>query len=425
MYKFGFGGVTENSSPNPQPHSDRISDLESKIISVRVVDIILDDTHPKFKNYGGWNGIGTIEFEDIKHNTLTGISSSPASPLFPNIKNYPLINEIVILFSLPDRGLNEDFLSTRYYYMNPLNIWNHPHHNAFPDSIKFKLQQVSQERDYIDIENGSVKRVKSTSTPIDLNSPRIGGTFNEKTSIHPLLPFSGDIIYEGRFGNSIRFGSTSKSNSKYLKNNWSGGKGENGDPILILRNGQDPKLSNEGWEPTIENINNDLSSIYLTSNQTIPLKISSIEPAGGNIVPFTNIVQQSPTTPESYDKSQIILNSGRILLNTFDSDVLVSSKKTIVLSSIDDIGLSSKKSINLIGKNINLGSKDASQSLILGDNFIPQFKQLIIALEGLCSALEIEPTLGTTPLVASNLKSVLSVVNSNMGNFLSKSVKTS
>jgi hypothetical protein len=82
------------------------------------------------------------------------------------------------------------------------------------------------------------------------------------------MPYMGDVIYEGRWGNSIRFGSTVKSKSQY-SNPWSR-SGNNGDPITIVRNGQN-KLANEfGAEPITENIKNDLSSIYLTSTQALP-----------------------------------------------------------------------------------------------------------------------------------------------------------
>lgn len=425
MYKFGFSGLNDNASPNLQPQNEKISNLESKIISARVVDIILDDTHPKFERYGGWNGVGTIEFEDLNSNNLEGIEAFNATPLFPNQKNYPLINEIIILFSLPSKNPDNLLFKTKYYYLNPINIWNHPHHNAFPDSLKYSINEESQKKDYLDIEGGSIRRVKDKSTEINLNSPRIGGTFKERSNIHPLLSFAGDTLYEGRFGNSIRLGSTSKSSSKYYKNNWSGGKSENGSPILIFRNGQDPKLSLEGWEPTVENINNDLSSIYLTSDQQIPLHVSVLESSRGKVVPFTNCVNQSPTSPESYSGSQAIFNSGRIILNSTNSDVLISSKKTIVLSSLDDVGISSKQSINLVGKNINLGSLGASQSLVLGDNFIGQFKQLINSLDGLCSSLTMEPSLGPTAVTSANLQTVLGSISKNMGNFLSKTVKTS
>jgi LAS superfamily LD-carboxypeptidase LdcB len=67
------------------------------------------------------------------------------------------------------------------------------------------------------------------------------------------------MILEGRFGNSIRFGS---SNPKG-KNNWSENDSE-GEPITIISNGQTPQGS-----AAIEDINGDASSIYLTSNQNI------------------------------------------------------------------------------------------------------------------------------------------------------------
>jgi hypothetical protein len=31
----------------------------------------------------------------------------------------------------------------------------------------------------------------------------LGTTFKERSNIHPLLPFEGDVIQEGRWGNSI------------------------------------------------------------------------------------------------------------------------------------------------------------------------------------------------------------------------------
>ncbi len=43
---------------------------------------------------------------------------------------------------------------------------------------------------------GSPKVPTNQSTKIFL-----GNTFNERNTINPLLPFEGDIIYEGRWGN--------------------------------------------------------------------------------------------------------------------------------------------------------------------------------------------------------------------------------
>jgi hypothetical protein len=63
----------------------------------------------------------------------------------------------------------------------------------------------------------------------------LGEYFKENLSIQPLLPFEGDTIVEGRFGNSIRLGATAKEAKE--KTAYST-KGETGDPITIIRNGQ-------------------------------------------------------------------------------------------------------------------------------------------------------------------------------------------
>jgi hypothetical protein len=77
--------------------------------------------------------------------------------------------------------------------------------------------------------------------------------------------FTGDTTIEGRWGNSIRFSSTTANK---LENNWSN-TGSLGNPITIIRNGQGRQLDNLAWFPTVENINRDPSSIYLTNGQQI------------------------------------------------------------------------------------------------------------------------------------------------------------
>jgi hypothetical protein len=53
------------------------------------------------------------------------------------------------------------------------------------------------------------------------------------------------------------------------QNHWSD-SGKNGDPILIIRNGQgDISDPSNPFAPTVEDINSDHSSIYLTSGQKI------------------------------------------------------------------------------------------------------------------------------------------------------------
>ena len=51
--------------------------------------------------------------------------------------------------------------------------------------------------------------------------------------------------------------------------------GSAGDPILIFRNGQNPELIGPAQNTTVEEVNQDLSSLYFTSTQKIPIEVSS------------------------------------------------------------------------------------------------------------------------------------------------------
>jgi hypothetical protein len=167
----------------------------------RVVSIVLDETHPRFVELGEWNGLGTIEYtlvdKPVPQNTILPV----AKPADPNLKNYPVINEIVLISAFSDITIGQFASSKIPYYTNIVALWNHPHHNAFPQNDN--ILPPSQQKDYIQTQLGSVRTVTNQETEIFL-----GETFVERENIHPLKPFEGDVILEGRWGNAIRLGST-------------------------------------------------------------------------------------------------------------------------------------------------------------------------------------------------------------------------
>lgn len=351
---YGFSGF--NSRFNPT--NDLIQKLAAKINGLinegRVTSIVLDETHPKFKQYGEWNGLGTIEYSPVDN---PGNGKGTAKPLFPNIKNYPLINEIIYIINLPNTNIGEVSTSVSSYYFNIVGLWNHPHHNAYP--VNTENLPSSQQKDYTQVGNGSVRKVIDKSTEINL-----GDTFKERTNIHPLLPFEGDIIYEGRWGNSIRFGSTVKDKL----NNWSQ-TGENGDPITIIRNGQG-KQNEQGWVPITEDVNNDDSSIYITSTQKLPIKASSTT---------YNSYTVGPTTPDQYSGKQIILNSGRLFFNSTMDEIMLSSKTSINLNAVNSLNIDAPTT-TIQSNRVNLGSKNAIEPLLLGESTYQVLSNLITAL---------------------------------------------
>ena len=412
-------GNTLNSSTSGDRRLDRsASNAQGKVVAARVIDIVLDEKHDYYGLVGQWNGIGAIFYEIVNK---SGTKSYPnfALPYDAQLKTYPLINEIVLLISLPNQSIGFVSSNESYFYMSPLGIWNHPHHNAYPNLLD-KINDQEQTRDYPSSTSGSVRQVTDGRTDIDLNSSNSSqNTFIEKIDIHPLLPFMGDSLLEGRYGQSLRFGSTAKSESE-KKNNWSD-SGINGDPITILRNGQPSKVSDKGWIPITENINNDLSSIYLTSTQKLPYNLS-IEKSEKWIKP--------PTFPGQYILPQILLNSSQISINSKEDSILLSSKKSIGLTCEDEINLTGNNTV-LDTTNLYLGSKRATESVLLGDKTINTLKQITSLLKSITNVLQLDQMYpagipvpnGPLNVVSLTATQTLATIEASLDSLASKKVK--
>lgn len=221
------------------------SNSSSPIFPARVKSILLNDDSPLFKKTKGWADLGLISFKPLysvvdKNNE----SEFYAKPLFSNIKNYPIKEEIVLIISSPSYKLNTNPNSSDYYYFPfPLNLWNSMNNNAFPDVTFFdKTKEVDLGSNFID------EVTKS------------------------LLPEEGDVLIEGRFRNSIRF-SQGTPNKKNNPNYWSSNETQ-GKPIIIISNNHSINDDSLPWTPTQEDINNDGSTIIISSNQEIPIDYS-------------------------------------------------------------------------------------------------------------------------------------------------------
>jgi len=406
MGQYGFAALNQQLNANANNGFNVANAIAqaSLIRAVRVLSIVLDEFHPRFKELGEWNGLGIIEYEDV-NNPLPSPSLPTARPLTGNFKNLPLVNEIVYTIALPNTEIETISSNTVEYYINIVSLWNHPHHNAFPTAPN--ALPPTQQKDYIQTEGGNIRRVTDQSTEIFL-----GSTFVERSNIHPLLPFEGDILYEGRWGNSIRVGSTVKN----TPNNWSI-TGSNGDPITIIRNGQGTQTE-EGWVPVVENINNDDSSIYFTSTQQVPLQASSTS--------YLSYKNNPPQTPNQYSGKQIIVNSGRLVFNSTLDHILFSSKKSINLNAQESVNIDAPTVILQSGK-VYLGSKNATEPLLLGNKTISTLNNLINNLSAflqICST--VVSTAPGTPLVplnlaASQLSSQLKVIQGNLEKLKSNS----
>lgn len=430
MDKVGISYLSRNS--NTVGNTEELGNINDKMVTARVVDISLNSNSQLFNQTGQWGGIGTIQYQLVSTPTSPivsnqSLSSNLAKPLFPQLKNYPLVNELVILFRLPTTGDSQATGTYNYYYLNSIGIWNHPEQNGIPNVYSTNTtESPSQNKSNDSIELGNIQQPSDTPFQLDLNG-NSGGNFIEKGNIRPILSFIGDQIFEGRFSNSLRLGSTSPSQGSVV-NNWST-TGEIGSPITILRNGQPKDLGEPGWLPITENINTDLSSIYLTSTQQIPIEISvaSSTTGGGTSVPFSDIIKETPQSPQSYNQQQIILNSGRLIFNTNVDSILMSSQKSIAMESVEGLGIKSLEgNVNLLSPKgiVSLGRQNASESLVLGDAFMTQFSNLLDNLNILLTALNGEPLIPAAAASSLLIQTSIDDIKKKIPNLTSKSVKT-
>ena len=322
----------------------------------RVVDVILDDSHSDYETFGKLEAINGIKYQLIneKENNITPDTTFAFSSE-TNFKRVPLIGEIVEIFSATQNSANNLTYLNRTYYRYPLNLWNTAHHNALPD-------------------------ITSNATEVDF-----GDNVVEKENIGTLQPFPGDVYIEGRTGQSLRF-----SNFKHPKNIYTDDR-NNGDPLAILRIGQTENvdiLSNY-----IEDINLDPSSIYLTSNHTVPLNPSTV-------AQVSYINNDTPISISTYRGKQILINSGRIVLHSNEDHLLINSKNSINLSSnstnIDNLDYTAINSPKIL-----LGAK-AIEPVLKGQSSIDLLNSLIDVLLNILSShdLALTPDLASTQLIA-------------------------
>tara|TARA_R110000744_G_scaffold317624_2_gene424193 strand:- start:55 stop:1071 length:1017 start_codon:yes stop_codon:yes gene_type:complete len=282
--------------------------MNTNLTTARVEDIILDETHDQYEILGGPESIGLIKYSIFNDVSPVGNTNNLnfAKPLFSSITQYPLLNELVYLVGAPSADYYFDN-TIMVYYLPPINIHSHPLHNAFPSTIKKTNNNLTRE----EIEGGASKSNKNEYEII------YGKYFKEKENIRPLKPYEGDTILEGRYGNSIRFGSTVDNQMVTSPNRWSN-EGEIGNPITIIRNGQTENKPGKSYEPILEDIDEDNSSIYLCSNQ----QLSNFTPSSNHHLSFGANLNDSifeETSPENNNltsnvQEDIITNSPQVLI---------------------------------------------------------------------------------------------------------------
>lgn len=308
-YRYDLSSI---STPAPST-----STSQPKKIVARVVDVVLGEDHPEFETLGSWNAIGAIKYKPLDRDLSEEDSTKlpVAYPLRGNIKVIPTVNEIVLLEKGPSEQLSESASSSKTYYTDIIGIWNHPNHNAYPDTRR-------NDGEYT-----------------------LGEGFIEASDVNPLIPFIGDVLLEGRQGQSLRFTGTNPLDIGQAANK----------PLIILSNGQ--RVTENGFICITEDINQDASSIYLTNSHKLPLDSLNFP---------RNSYESAPISEESYEENQVAIVSDRVILRSRTDNTLISSAKSTGLLG-KTVNLDGNSTIILESPRINLG-KQAKEPAVKGDS---------------------------------------------------------
>jgi len=306
--------------------------------------LLADKVTPDYRYIGAIKARYIISGTDLEDDELDW-----CFPLDSNVQDFPLKGEYVICVN---------YLG-KVYYTQKLNILNSVNSNSFPGISSMYLEK---DKSVSDAEEVSETGITNRATE-GMFEP--GDYFRINNSIRRVRPEEGDIIYNGRFGNSIRLGS-----------NQSSGEGYEISPNILFRAGQLLDASKLGEGETVEDINSvyakpveedinaDGSSLYLTTNETVDLT-----PAA-----------ESQTAPHEFSGRQIILNSDRIIFNSKnDNDIHAFSSR--------NINLSAAQRINFESPIINLGDRFASEPVLKGNMTVEVLEDILDALNMLGKSL--------------------------------------
>ena len=330
---------------------------------LEVVAVHLDDTKKYFpqKKDGGpdYSFLGGVKGRFVNSELGKNIDSlSDYKPLNPNFQATPTVGEIVIGV----KYLGQLFFTTQ------LNLFGNPNFNTQHGiSVGKKKDTLKSTQDIDDLPN-------SDDTGIET-----GHYFKKIDDARKLLPNEGDVIIEGRFGNSIRIGSDIRNENEES-------------PNMIFSVGH--TIEGDTKVPIEEKIDTDGSSAYLTTNQELTFTIGA----------------ESKLVPSPYNGKQILLNSDRIILNTKEGG-------DILFSSNNNVGISAVKEVVIEAPTTKIGGVDASEPIVLGDILESKLNDILTLIEtGLLAP--------TGPVVVGPGAGLLASLKSTLGTIKSPQNKT-
>lgn len=329
------------------PVPEKQQSIGPRLFVAEVVDVVLSKQHAKYRSEAD---IGKILYRELPldYNIPDEDIKKEAYPMDTTDIRVPLPGEFIVgVRGLPGNYEEDVNIVGEDYYISVISNLRLLNYNGVP----FGAILPNRVSKTLGVEGLSF---------IDQLKERHKNRFNTfiERQIKKLRPYDGDVIMQGRFGNSIRLGATvatSKTtnpyaapaikssggggffgnlanltanlliaNNKVDKSTWSD-EGVSGDPIIIMRTSKVDNIRYDFNKPeeffTVEDINQDGSSLYLCENQKVSVQLQianngfktwmkdlGIKPVA-NTTTVNDSVKQKPAGVEFSEDNDVSQNS--------------------------------------------------------------------------------------------------------------------
>lgn len=350
----------------------------------KVVDVVLDDSKELLDKNGNKLPIGAITYVTILADKTENTVVESALPLAGTIKVLPLPNEIVTLHQTPVTNTQNNSSQKTIYYGQVVNLWGSPNHNALP-SPGYNPDEI------------------------------LGKGIKELSDINPLFPFPGDVLIEGRQGQSIRIGGNNSKENPLVDNS------NNGKPYILISNGQ--ISTDNGLDYIVEDVNKDFNSLYFLSDHKVDLIPANSKQDSYDVIPIKS---------NQYIGNQVLLNGGRLYFNAKEDSIFLSAKESVGISA-RTLNLDATDYFCVDSKKIYLGKKArtslGSEPVVLGTQLQSWLETLLDTLENVGTAMSTASAVSGGPVTqlittGPELKAVAKALKAQMKQFQSKKVFT-
>ena len=349
-----------------------------QLMPAEVLEVIYEDKNPSL--------IYAIKAKVLDSRPVTDAESPSVLTAIPLNFSYirvPIVGEVVLVLQAPSSYSTSTRNSLTNYYLDIVSLQASVHHNAIPTVTKAKVTKGEADG------NSDSYNETSAGNTNKKNPPAPDKNFSENPSVKPLQPYVGDVIFEGRYGNSIRFTTTPKSGTFTVPPKFSEAVGS---PITIFRNTKQSKDTKKINDFITEDFTNEENVIVQASGQKL-----EFEQASGLLTAIKKHKVTSWKDENWGTTPQTLISSGRIVFNSTQKEIIAFAKNGIGLSSETSIAIDAKNAISLNAEKIELGT-DAKEALILGNAFktwMENFIQILSTLTPISPVGPCVPLIGT------------------------------